>query len=93
MVVGILKLALHIPESGSLKSKRRVLKSIKDRLRSQFNVSVAEVDSHDLWQRADLAVVLVATDSQFADRQLQTILGTVESWRMAELIDVQTEII
>ncbi len=93
MVVGILRLAFHIPESGSLKSKRRVLKSLKDRLRSAFNVSVAEVDSHDLWQRADVAVALVATDRLFADQQLQTILGKIETWHLAELIDVQTEII
>lgn len=93
MVVGILRLVFHIPESGSLKSKRRVLRSIKDRLRSQFNVSVAEVDSQDLWQRADLAVALVATDRAFADQQLQTILGTIESWRMAELVEARTEIV
>lgn len=93
MVVGVLTLSLHIPESGSLKSKRRVLRSLKDRLRSGFNVSVAEVGSQDLWQRSEVAVALVATDRDHADRQLQTILGKVESWRLAEVIDVHLEII
>jgi uncharacterized protein YlxP (DUF503 family) len=93
LVIGVLTLTLHIPESGSLKAKRRVLRSFKDRLRSQFNVSVAEVDSHDLWQRAELGIALVARDREHADRQLQTILGKVESWRLAEVISVEIEIL
>lgn len=80
-------------ESGSLKGKRRILRSIKDRLRSQFNVSVAEVDHQDLWQKAELAIALAAADRDYADKVMQTILGKVESWHLAEVIDVQMEII
>ena len=93
MVIGVLRLTLYLPESGSLKGKRRILRSIKDRLCSQFNVSVAEVDYQDLWQKADLSVALAATDREYADKVLQTILGKVESWRLAEIIDVEVEII
>lgn len=93
MVIGVLRLTLFLSESGSLKEKRRILRSIKDRLRSQFNVSVAEVNYQDLWQKAELAIAIAATDSQYADKVLQTILGKVESWRLAEVIDVQVEII
>ena len=93
MVIGVLRLILHLPESGSLKGKRRILRSIKDRLRSQFNVSVAEVDYQDKWQKAELAIVLAATDREYADKVLQTILGKMESWRLAEVIDVEVEII
>ncbi len=93
MVIGILKLTLYIPESGSLKSKRRVLRSLKDRLKNQFNVSVAEVDHHDLWQKATVAVALVTRDRRHADESLQKILNKVESWGLAEIIDISTEIL
>ena len=93
VVIGVLRITLFLSESGSLKGKRRILRSIKDRLRSQFNVSVAEVGYQDLWQKAELAVALAATDREFADRVLQTILGKVESWRLAEVIDVEVEIL
>ena len=92
VVIGVLRLTLFLSESGSLKGKRRILKSIKDRLRSQFNVSVAEVDYQDKWQKAELAIALAATDRVYADKVLQTILGKVESWRLAEVIEVDMEI-
>jgi uncharacterized protein YlxP (DUF503 family) len=93
VTVGILRLTLFIPESGSLKEKRRVLRSIKDRLRAQFNVSVAEVDHQNLWQKTEVAVALVASDREYADRVLQKILNKVESWRLAEIVDVEMEIL
>ena len=55
MVLGILRVELFLPENGSLKEKRHLIRSIKDKVRSSLNVSVAEVDHHDLWQRASLA--------------------------------------
>jgi uncharacterized protein YlxP (DUF503 family) len=76
-----------------LKGKRRVLRSIKDRIRSQFNVSVAEIDYQDLWQKSEIAVALVAKDKEYADKVLQTILNKVESWRLAEVVDVEMEIL
>jgi uncharacterized protein YlxP (DUF503 family) len=82
-----------MPENGSLKGKRRVLRSVKDRLRSQFNVSVAEVEFQDLWQKAGLAVVIVSPDRNYADGALQKILNKVDSWNLAELMDVEMEII
>jgi uncharacterized protein YlxP (DUF503 family) len=91
--VGVLRLTFYIPESGSLKGKRRILRSIKDRLRSQFNVSVAEIDYQDLWQKAEIAVVLGASERRYADEVLQTILKKVESWRLAEVINVEMEIL
>jgi uncharacterized protein YlxP (DUF503 family) len=93
VTVGILRLTLFIPESGSLKGKRRVLRSIKDRLRAQFNVSVAEVDHQNLWQKTEVAVALVASDREYADKVLQKILNKVESWRLAEIVDVEMEIL
>ncbi len=66
MVVGIAVWELHLNGCQSLKDKRRVLKSIKDRLHHRFNVSVAETDHHDRWQRAELSCGVVARERQHA---------------------------
>jgi uncharacterized protein YlxP (DUF503 family) len=60
--VGILSAELHFPENGSLKGKRKFVKSVKAQLQQRFGASVAEVDHHDLWQRARLTVACVARD-------------------------------
>lgn len=93
MVIGTLKVTLYIPESGSLKSKRRVLRSIKDRLKTHFNVSVAEVEFHDLWQKAGIGIALVSRDRKHADQSLQKILNRIESYRLAEVVSVEMEIL
>jgi uncharacterized protein YlxP (DUF503 family) len=77
MVVGLLSIELHLPGSRSLKDKRMVLRGIKDRLR-KFNVAVAEVDHHDLWQRAALGVVTISTANAHADRELAAVVDEIE---------------
>ena len=77
MVVGLLSVELHVPGSRSLKEKRMVLRRIKDRLK-KFNVAVSEVEHHDLWQRAGLAVVTVSTDQSHADRELAAVADEIE---------------
>ncbi len=77
MVVGLLSIELHIPGARSLKEKRMVLRSVKDRIR-KFNVAVAEVEHHDLWQRAGLAVVTVSNDQPHADRELAAVAAEIE---------------
>jgi uncharacterized protein YlxP (DUF503 family) len=79
MLVGVCRVQLHLPESDSLKAKRRILKSLKDRLRQRFNVSVSEVGGHDLWQRATLGVAIVSDDGHFASRVLSEVVSLVES--------------
>ena len=71
MVVGLMTWELHLEGCQSLKDKRQVLKSLKDRLHNRFNVSAAETDHQDLWQRAELTVCLVATARDHAERILQ----------------------
>ena len=71
MVVGVLQIELFIPESNSLKSKRYAIRSIKDRLKNRYNVSVAEIDNTDKWQRASLGIAAVSNES----RHIQSILG------------------
>jgi uncharacterized protein YlxP (DUF503 family) len=70
MVVGVRSWELHLAGCQSLKDKRRVLKSLKDRLHRQFNVSAAEVDHQDAWQRAALACSVVTTDRRHAEEVL-----------------------
>jgi len=69
MTIGLLTVELHIARARSLKDKRMVLRRVKDRLK-KFNVAVSEVEHHDLWQRAGLAVVTVSPDQDHADREL-----------------------
>jgi uncharacterized protein len=65
--VAILSVQLHFPAASSLKGKRRFVRSAKDNLRNRFGASVAEVDHHDLWQRASLTVACVARSARDAD--------------------------
>jgi len=77
MVVGLLTVEMHVPGSQSLKDKRAVLRRVKDRLK-KFNVAVSEVEHHDLWQRAGLAVVTVSTDQPHADRELAAVADEID---------------
>lgn len=77
MAVVLLTIDLHFPFAQSLKDKRMILRGVKDRAK-KFNVSVAEVDHHELWQRATLAVVAVATDGAHAERELQAVVNELE---------------
>ena len=77
MTIGLLSVELHVPGAHSLKEKRLVLRRIKDRLK-KFNVAVSEVEHHDLWQRAGLAVVTVSVDQAHADRELAACADEIE---------------
>jgi len=92
MFVGVCTIELHIPESGSLKTKRHSLKSMKDRIRSRFNVSVAEIDHNDLWQRASLAVAVVGNDKAYLNQTLDHVLDLVRSVPEVNLLDHHIEI-
>ncbi len=87
MVVGVRSWELHILGAHSLKEKRAVVKSMKDRLHNQFNVSVAETAHHDAWQRAELTVALVATDRRQAESVLSSVDAFMESFPGWRIID------
>jgi uncharacterized protein YlxP (DUF503 family) len=89
--VGVVTVALRIPESHSLKEKRRVVKALKDRLRSRFNVSVAEVDHQDLWQRATIGIVFVGSDGEPVVRTANLLRKQFEEEDRAELLDFTFE--
>ena len=93
MQVGICKAFLTISEGYSLKQKRRVVKSIIDRLKNQFNVAVGEVDALDVHQRAVLGIVSVSNDSAHLNRVLSKVVNFIEANSMAELTDYEIEFI
>lgn len=93
MVVGILKARLSIPEAHSLKEKRSVIRSLKDRVRNGFNVSVAEVGDQDLWQTAVMAFVTVAAENEIVQKRLSEISSFLESNPRHILLDLHTELI
>lgn len=78
MHVALLELDLRIPYAQSLKDKRMALRSVKDRLRKRFNVSVSELRHQNLWQRAEVGVVSVGPDPVYLERQLAMALEDVE---------------
>lgn len=84
---------IHIPESGSLKSKRFVLKSIKDRIHNRFNVSIAEVGSNELWQRTELAVAVVSNSSSHAHSVLEKIVAFVEDCSDVRLLEYRIDML
>ena len=94
MSLGLLTLHIHIPGCASLKEKRHRLKPLLTRLHREFNISVAEVDHHDVWQSAVIACALVSNDNRHTQRSLQKIIQWVEShWPDVTLMDEQIEIV
>lgn len=91
MVVGVLTLHMLIPGAHSLKDKRRGLRSVKDRLRTRFNVSVAEIDGMKTWQRAVLAVCAVGNDRAYVEGQLDHVIGLVSCDRQVQLLATEKD--
>ncbi len=93
MFVGVARLTLQIPDSGSLKSKRQVLRRVTDRVKARFNVAMAEVDDQDLWQKAGLALAVVGNDRRHVDEQMEKIIHFIEEMYIAPLMARETEIL
>lgn len=91
MFIGLCTVELHIPNGHSLKEKRKVVVGLKDRLRRKFNLSVAEVDDQDLWQRAVLGMACVANDGAYVNKVLDQALNLVRSVPALELIHHRIE--
>jgi uncharacterized protein YlxP (DUF503 family) len=93
MPVGLLTLEIYIPDSHSLKDKRQVLRSLKDRLRARFNVAVAELDHNDTWQSAQVGVVSLSNDAAHLQQSLQTIFREAENILGRDLVDHTLELL
>ena len=92
MNIGIAKLTLRLSGSSSLKDKRRVINSIRERVRNKFNVAVAEVDQNDAWQTAVIGITCVSNNVRHADQTLDNVLSFIEADRPdAEVIDCEME--
>ena len=89
--IGVLTLELRLENSHSLKDKRHVVQSLKDRLRHKFNVAVAEIDYQDMWQRAAVAAVTVSGDRVHAEKVLQSVEDEAASMLGSELADATVE--
>jgi hypothetical protein len=92
MMLGTLQVEFLIPGSYSLKDKRFVLQGLKNRIRSTFNVSVAEVDHQDKWQRSCMAFACVSTDRRYLDSLFSKVLNTIDAEDRIEVVDQRVEI-
>lgn len=84
---------LHLPDVGSLKGKRHALKGLKQKLRQRFEISVAEVDHQDIWQRATLALACVSGDSRHANEVISKAMDFLEDNVDGYVTDVHLEIL
>ena len=90
MVIGVRSWELHIPGAHSLKEKRSVVKSLKDRLHNEFNVSVAETAHQDVWQRAEITACVVSGDRRHAESVLAAADRLVEGNPLCRIVDSAT---
>jgi uncharacterized protein len=90
VVIGVRSFELHLPGAHSLKDKRSVLKSLKDRLHNEFNVSVAETGRHDAWQTAEITVCVVSVEQRHAASVLESIDHFVERNPLCRIVDTAT---
>ena len=93
MIVGLLTLDLHLLEADSLKAKRLLIKSLKDRIRNRFNVSISEVDGNDLWQRSVIGVACVANEKKMINRVFDDIRRIIINTPSIELVDSSVEML
>jgi uncharacterized protein YlxP (DUF503 family) len=91
MIVGLCTVELYLPESQSLKAKRQVLLSVKDKVRDRFNVSIAEVGDQDLWQKAVLGIASVANERKHVNQVLDQVVNLIRSNPMVDLVQCQIE--
>ena len=89
--IGVLTLELRLESSHSLKEKRHVVQSLKDRLRHKFNVSVAEIDHQDLWQRSTIAAVTVSSARENAEKVLRSVEDEAADMVGSALVDSAVE--
>jgi hypothetical protein len=93
MIVGLITLEIHIPGARSLKEKRMIIKSLKDRIKNTFNISIAEVDANNLWQKSIIGASCVANEKKFVNRTLNGVRDFVLKNYSVELIDYTIEIL
>ncbi|MBT3183306.1 MAG: DUF503 domain-containing protein [Nitrospina sp.] len=91
MVIGCCSIKFYLHESRSLKEKRRVVRAIKDRLKNNFNVSVAEVGDQDHWQSLHMGISAVGSDRPYMDGLMTKVVDAIDRMNLAEITDCKTE--
>ena len=91
MVIGCCSVKFYLHGNNSLKGKRRVLRALKDRLKNNFNVSVAEVGAQDVWQSIHLGISAVGTDKPYIDSLLSKVIDAIDRMNLAEIVDCKIE--
>ena len=93
MRIGSLTVTLFISDSNSLKHKRSVIKALKERIKNNFNVSIAEVDEHDKWQKAVFGIAAVSQDGAYLNGVLDKVMDFIRSNRDVQVLDYQMQIL
>ena len=94
MNVGVCRVRLRLPENHSLKGKRQVVRSVTQRVKNKYDVSIAEVDDQDAWQVVSLGISCVSESAQHANEVLSKVVGFIEKTRFdVEMLDYDLEII
>lgn len=93
MFVGIAKIDILIPGNSSLKGKRKVIRSIIDRTKNRFNVSVAEVDDNTLWQRSKLGITLVGPERKYINSLLNRLIDSIYGSNLVEILNTDVDIL
>jgi uncharacterized protein YlxP (DUF503 family) len=93
MHLGYCSLKFFLHGNNSLKGKRKVLRSMKDRLKSKFNISVSEVGDQDVWQSLHLGIAAVSSDAHYLDGLLEQVVNFVDAMHLAEMTDCQKRVI
>ena len=91
MVIGCCCVKFYLHGNNSLKGKRRVVRALKDRLKNDFNVSVAEVGDQDVWQSINLGISAVGVDQPYIDGLLSKVIDAIDRMNLAEIVDCKTE--
>ena len=91
MVIGCCSVRFYLHGNNSLKGKRRVVRALKDRLKNDFNVSVAEVGDQDVWQSINLGISAVGVDKPYIDGLLSKVIDAIDRMNLAEIVDCKKE--
>ena len=91
MVIGYCSIKFYLHGNNSLKGKRRVVRAVKDRLKNDFNVSVAEVGDQEVWQSLHIGISAVGSDRPYMDGLLTKVVDAVDRMNLAEIVDCKTE--
>ncbi len=93
MIVGLCTVELHFPDVQSLKGKRKILVSLKSRLQNRFNISIAEIDEHPLWQKAILGIASVANETARVHQTLDHVINEIRANPSLELLRSEIEVL